>query len=67
MAREMLAIGVRSAADLDLWTSLLAGAIDQQLANDRNGTRWRRQLPRLVDMFADEVGIAGPPLRRRAR
>lgn len=61
---SMRARGVRSQADLDLWTALLGGCIDQQHANDPGGTRWRRQLPRLVDMFCDEVGIPGPSLRR---
>jgi AcrR family transcriptional regulator len=56
--------GVRSQADLDLWTALLGGFVDQQLANDPGGTRWRRQLPRLVDMYCDEVGMPGPRLRR---
>lgn len=56
--------GVRSQADLDLWTALLGGFVDQQLANDAGGSRWRRQLPRMVDMYCDEVGIPGPALRR---
>jgi AcrR family transcriptional regulator len=56
--------GVRSQADLDLWTALLGGFVDQQLANDPGGARWRRQLPRLVDMYCDEVGMPGPRLRR---
>jgi len=63
--RDVLrAAGVRRAADLDLWTAITGGAVDQQLANEPDGTRWRRQLARLVDMFADEVGVAGPKLRR---
>src|SRR5919198_2513740 len=45
MSTEMRRLGVRSPADLDLWTALLAGAGNQQLANDPEGTRWRRQLP----------------------
>ena len=61
---SMHAKGVRKQVDLDLWTALLAGAVNQQLANDLYGKRWRRQLPRLIDMFCDEVGIPGPPLRR---
>jgi AcrR family transcriptional regulator len=65
MRHEMKALGVSAQADLDLWTALLAGAVNQQLANDPGGTRWRRQLPRLVDMFADEVGLPGPTLRRK--
>lgn len=56
--------GVHGQADLDLWTALLGGFVDQQLANDPGGTRWRRQLPRMVDMFCDEAGVAGPTLRR---
>ena len=51
--------GVRSQADLDLWTALVGGSVDQQLANDPGGTRWRRQLRRLVDMYCDEVGEIG--------
>jgi AcrR family transcriptional regulator len=65
LADSMRAKGVRKQLDLDLWTALLAGVINQQEANDPGGARWRRQLPRLVDMFADEAGIPGPSLRRR--
>ena len=64
LEEAMRAKGVRKEVDLDLWTSLLAGVINQQEANDPGGKRWRRQLPRIVDMFADEVGIPGPALRR---
>jgi len=56
--------GVRRQADVDLWTAVTGGAVDQQLANDPGGTRWRNQLPRIVDMYADELGIPGPRLRR---
>jgi AcrR family transcriptional regulator len=56
--------GVRRQADLDLWTAVTGGAVDQQLANEPEGTRWRNQLPRIVDMYADEVGVPGPRLRR---
>jgi AcrR family transcriptional regulator len=55
--------GVHDQADLDLWTGMLGGFVDQQLANEPGGTRWRRQLPRLVDMYCDEVGVPGPNLR----
>ncbi len=64
LRESMLAKGVRRQADLDLWTALLSGVVNQQHANDPGGKRWRRQLPRLVDMFADEVDIPGPKLRR---
>jgi AcrR family transcriptional regulator len=55
--------GVHDRADLDIWTAMLGGFVDQQLANEPGGTRWRRQLPRLVDMYCDEVGVPGPRLR----
>ena len=56
--------GVRAQADLDLCTAIIGGFVDQQLANDPGGSRWRRQLPRLGDMYCDEVGAPGPQLRR---
>jgi AcrR family transcriptional regulator len=55
--------GVHGQADLDLWTALTGGFVDQQLANDPGGTRWRSQLPRLIDMYCNEVGVPGPSLR----
>jgi AcrR family transcriptional regulator len=64
MGATLRECGVRAQADLDLWTGMQAGFVDQQLANDPGGTRWRGQLPRLVDMYCDEVGVPGPPLRR---
>ena len=63
MRAAMAGRGVRSQADLDLWTAMLGGFVDQHLANDPDGERWRHQLPRLVDMYCDEVGIPGPRLR----
>lgn len=60
MRAAMAARGVHDQADLDLWTAMLGGFVDQQLANDPGGTRWRRQLPRLVDMYCDEVGVPEP-------
>jgi AcrR family transcriptional regulator len=63
--REMLhRWGVRAQADIDLWTAITGGFVDQQLANDPGGARWRGQLPRLVDMYCDEVGLPGPRLRQ---
>ncbi|MFI0349948.1 TetR/AcrR family transcriptional regulator [Actinomadura sp. 9N407] len=63
MAAVMRAAGVGGQDDLDLWTGILSGFVDQQLANDPGGTRWRRQLLRVVEMYCDEVGVPGPPLR----
>ena len=62
MRAAMRTCGVRAQADLDIWTAILSGFVDQQLANDPGGTRWRRQLPRLVDMYCEEAGLPGPRL-----
>jgi len=64
MRAAMAQCGVRSQADLDLSTAIVGGFVDQQLANEPGGSRWRRQLPRLIDMYCDEVGVRGKRLRR---
>lgn len=50
----------------DLWTGILAGMASQQNANDPGGERWRRLVPRAVDMFLSEVG-PGTTRRRKTR
>lgn len=57
---ELTAIGVRDDAGVDLFTALVGGLVDQQLANDPGGDRWRRLLDRVIDMYANEL-----KLRRR--
>ena len=55
-------IGIRRQADLDLYTALLGGLVNQQLANDPKGDRWRVLLPRTVTLLADDLGLpASPP------
>jgi AcrR family transcriptional regulator len=61
---QMRRLGVTRAEDVELCTALVGGLIDQQFANDPGGTRYIRQLPRVIDMYADEVGLPGPRLRR---
>ena len=56
-------LGVSGGADVDLFLALCGGLLDRQLANEPGGDRWLRQLPRVIDMFADEVGLPGPSLR----
>lgn len=56
-------LGVTDTADVDLFLALCGGLLDRQLANEPGGDRWLRQLPRVIDMFADEVGVPGPSLR----
>jgi AcrR family transcriptional regulator len=66
--RELLRdIGVRREADLDIYTALIAGFVSQQLANDPGGTRWRRLLPRAVEMYANDLGLPGPGLKKSTR
>ncbi|MGH8962724.1 MAG: TetR/AcrR family transcriptional regulator [Jatrophihabitantaceae bacterium] len=57
-------IGVRADADVDLCVAIIGGLVDSQFANDPGGTRWSRLLPRAIDMFADDVSLPGPRLRR---
>lgn len=60
MRETLRRYGVHSQADLDLWTAIIGGFVDQQLANDPGGTRWRRQLPRLMEMYCEAAGVPGP-------
>lgn len=61
LRQDLAALGVREEADVDLFTALIGGLVDQQLANDPGGDRWRRQLGRVIDMYVKEVR----PRRRR--
>jgi AcrR family transcriptional regulator len=56
-------LGVAAAEARDMFTATIAGFVDQQLANEPGGARWRRLLDRAVDMFADHVGLPGPALQ----
>jgi AcrR family transcriptional regulator len=48
---------------LDLYTALVSGIINQQLANDPGGNRWIRLVDRVIDMYLDQVA----PKARRAK
>jgi AcrR family transcriptional regulator len=55
---QMRALGLNpSPADVDLFTALLAGLVDQQWANDPGGDRWARLLDRAIDMYADNLDL----------
>lgn len=41
--------------DLDLYTALVTGIVDQQLSNDPGGDRWVRLLDDAVDMIATHI------------
>ena len=57
-------LGITDPDAADLWTATLAGLASQQNANDPGGGRWRRLLPRAVDMFLTEVS---PDAARRRK
>jgi AcrR family transcriptional regulator len=61
---DLAAIGITDEADVDLFTALVSGLIDQQWANDPGGTRWARLLDRAVDMYADALHL--PPTDEHA-
>jgi AcrR family transcriptional regulator len=63
-SNRLAALGIRSDADVYLCTAAVGGLIDAQFANDPGGDRYIGQLARFIDMFADEVGLPGPRLRR---
>jgi AcrR family transcriptional regulator len=51
-ARERMRLaGFDPARDLDLWTALQTGLVDQQISNDPGGTRWQRLIDDAIDMF----------------
>jgi hypothetical protein len=57
MQEELCGIGITSGEDADIFTALISGLISQQLANDPGGQRWRRLIPRVISMFADNLDL----------
>jgi AcrR family transcriptional regulator len=54
--RQQLArAGVTDPEDFDVFTALVAGLADQQVANDPGGERWVRQSGRVVGMFFADI------------
>jgi AcrR family transcriptional regulator len=58
-------IGIHRQADLDLYTAILGGLVNQQLANEPKGDRWRALLPRALTLFADDLDLAAQPRKPR--
>lgn len=56
-------VGISDDDGRDLFLAVVSAVIDQQLANDPSGDRWRHLLPRVIDMYADHMGLPGPPLQ----
>jgi AcrR family transcriptional regulator len=58
LVERLRALGVDpSEADVDLYTALVGGLVDQQWANDPGGSRWGRLLDRAIDMYADNLDL----------
>ena len=56
--QAMVARGMRAdAADVDLFTAIVAGLVNQQWANDPGGSRWGKLLDRAIDMYADHLDL----------
>jgi AcrR family transcriptional regulator len=68
IARARLAsAGVTEQADMDLFTTLIAGIADQQMANDPGGDRWVGLTDRIVAMFFTELDKTQDHQRKAAR
>lgn len=63
---RMVAAGLDPDRDLDLWTALLTGLVDQQISNDPGGKRWERLIDDAVDMFVS-FATAKHPIRKAKR
>ena len=58
LSREHLAaIGLTAEEDLDLFSAVVGGLVDAQLANDPGGDRYARLLDRALGMLADHFGL----------
>jgi AcrR family transcriptional regulator len=58
LVNRLAAIGLApDQADIDLYTAVVAGLVDQQWANDPGGDRWFRLLDRAIDMYADNLEL----------
>jgi AcrR family transcriptional regulator len=67
IGRQLLGnLGVTDSSDFDIWTAMIAGLINQQLANDPGGTRWSALLDHAIDVLADGAGLPpDPPAQNR--
>ena len=57
LLEQLRGMGITRDEDADVYTSLLGGLVNQQFANDPGGPRWRRLIPRVISMFADDLGL----------
>ncbi len=52
---------------LDLYTAFIGGLAAQQVANDPGGNRWKKQVDRAMDAFADYVGLPATKANSKTR
>ncbi|HWS46546.1 MAG TPA: TetR/AcrR family transcriptional regulator [Acidimicrobiia bacterium] len=64
---QLVERGLTDPDALDLWTALLSGLSNQQMANDPGGTRWARLVDRAVGMYLAEVGPPSAGSRKGKR
>ena len=57
--RRLHAAGFTRPADLDLYTALIGGLVNQQMANDPGGTRWLDLVDDAVDMYLQHATEKG--------
>jgi len=51
--RHLAAAGFTRPEDLDLYTALMGGLVNQQMANDPGGTRWLDLVDEAIDMYLE--------------
>ena len=49
------AAGLTRPEDLDLYTAMIGGLVNQQMANDPGGTRWVGLLDEVIDMYLEHA------------
>jgi AcrR family transcriptional regulator len=56
MTRARLAdVGVTDPGDFDIYTALMSGLVDQQIANEPGGDRWTQHVDRVIGMYLDNI------------
>lgn len=53
MLGQLAGVGITDPRDVDMWTALTIGLVDQQISNDPGGTRWIGLIDDAVAMFLE--------------
>ncbi|MHB1488178.1 MAG: TetR/AcrR family transcriptional regulator [Acidimicrobiales bacterium] len=65
--QRLAALGISDPRQLDMWTALVTGLVDQQISNDPGGQRWIRLIDDFVEMFLAHCQQPRRPVRHRRR